>query len=95
MGWTILFLVPFVLLLAIVAPLWLILHYAVRWRASRGLSGDQEAMLRDLWESADRMETRIGNLERLLDLPTRDGPRTRPSHTGLASADTDPGGPAT
>jgi len=56
-----------VLFLTIVAPLWIIFHYATKWRSSRGLSAEDERMLADLWESAGRMENRIGSLEKILD----------------------------
>ena len=56
-----------VLFLTIVAPLWIIFHYVTKWRAARGLSAEDERMLADLWESAGRMENRIGSLEKILD----------------------------
>jgi phage shock protein B len=56
-----------VLFLTIVAPLGIIFHYATKWRSSRGLSAEDERMLADLWESAGRMENRIGSLEKILD----------------------------
>lgn len=62
-----LFFVPLVLFLVIVAPLWLILHYVTRWRASRALSREDEKMLAELWDSANRMEDRIRTLETILD----------------------------
>lgn len=59
---------------AVVLPLWLLLHYLSRWRQHRGLSGEDERMLQDLWESAERMEERINTLEEILD---RDTPEWR------------------
>jgi phage shock protein B len=59
-----------VLFLTIVAPLWIIFHYATKWRSSRGLSAEDERMLADLWESAGRMENRIVSLEKILDSET-------------------------
>jgi phage shock protein B len=56
-----------VLFLTIVAPLWIIFHYVTKWRSARGLSAEDERMLADLWESAGRMENRIGSLEKILD----------------------------
>ena len=59
---------------ALVLPLWLILHYASRWRQTRGLSAEDERMLQDLWENAERMAERINTLEEILD---RDTPEWR------------------
>lgn len=59
--------VPIVLFLVIVAPIWLILHYATRNSASKKLTSRDEAMLDELLENARRMEDRVHNLERILD----------------------------
>ncbi|MEI7609009.1 MAG: envelope stress response membrane protein PspB [Rhodospirillaceae bacterium] len=56
-----------VLFLTFVAPLWIIFHYVTRWRTARALSTEDERMLGELWESAERMEGRIQALERILD----------------------------
>ncbi|MEO3434806.1 envelope stress response membrane protein PspB [Inquilinus sp. CAU 1745] len=59
--------VPVILILVIVAPLWLVLHYVTRWRATKTLSSEDEKMLVELWQSARRMEERIHTLETILD----------------------------
>lgn len=59
--------VPIVVFLTIVAPIWLILHYATRSSASRKISSRDEALLEDLHDSARRLEDRIHTLERILD----------------------------
>ncbi len=59
--------VPLILFLSIVAPLWIIFHYVTRWRTAKTLSGEDEKMLQELWQSAARMEERIQTLERILD----------------------------
>ena len=56
-----------VVFLVIVAPIWLILHYATRNSASRRISSKDESLLEDLHETARRMEDRIHTLERILD----------------------------
>jgi phage shock protein B len=53
--------------LTIVAPIWIIAHYLVRWRATRAMSRDDQRALGELWESLQRVETRIEALERILD----------------------------
>ena len=59
--------VPIVVFLVIVAPIWLILHYATRNSASKRLSTKDETLLEDLHESARKMEERIRSPERILD----------------------------
>jgi phage shock protein B len=56
-----------VVFLVIVAPIWLILHYATRNSASRRISSKDEAMLEDLHETARKLADRIHTLERILD----------------------------
>jgi len=56
-----------VLFLTFVAPVWIVFHYVTRWRTAKALSADDERMLGELWESAERMEGRIHALERILD----------------------------
>jgi len=62
--------VPLVVFLVIVAPIWLILHYATRNSANKRLSTKDEDLLEDLHRSARRMEERIQTLERILDADT-------------------------
>jgi phage shock protein B len=59
--------IPIVLFLVIVAPIWLILHYATRNSASKRLTSKDEAMLEELHENARLLEERLHNLERILD----------------------------
>ena len=64
--------VPMILFLAVVAPIWIITHYVTRWRASKSLSGEDEKLLSELWQSASRMDSRINALERILDAEAPD-----------------------
>lgn len=50
-----------------VAPLWLIMHYSTRRRQAQGLTREDEKMLSDLWQLANRMESRVTSLETILD----------------------------
>jgi len=59
--------VPIVVFLVIVAPIWLILHYATRNSASKRLTSKDESLMQELHENARLMEERIHNLERILD----------------------------
>ena len=56
-----------VLLLVVVAPVWIVAHYATRWRTARTLSKEQERVMSDLWELAQGMERRVESLETILD----------------------------
>jgi len=62
--------VPVVLFLIFVAPVWIVLHYVTKWRIAKTLSADDEKVLAELWHSANRMEERILQLERILDAET-------------------------
>lgn len=69
--------VPLIVFTVIVAPIWLILHYATRNSASKRLTSKDEAMMEELHASTRRMEERIHNLERILDADT---PEWRTNH---------------
>lgn len=56
----------------IVMPIWLALHYGSRYRQARLLTSESERTLVELAELADRMQSRIENLERLLDAAAPD-----------------------
>jgi phage shock protein B len=56
-----------VIIAAVVLPLVVILHYVTKWKSSRGLSGDEQRMLEELWQDAQKMESRINALETILD----------------------------
>ncbi len=61
-----------VLLLTICLPLWIIFHYTTKMKTSKGLSPEDEKMLSEVWESANRMQDRINTLERILDVESPD-----------------------
>jgi phage shock protein B len=56
-----------IILVSFVLPLVLVLHYMTKWKESKGLSRDEEKMLEEIWESAQKMESRINALETILD----------------------------
>ena len=53
--------------LTIIAPIWILGHYATKWRLAKGISTDESRLLEDLWEIAERMEQRVVALETILD----------------------------
>ena len=59
--------IPIVLFMVIVAPIWLIMHYRSKRQVSQGLSEDEFKQLNELIQKADRMGQRIETLERILD----------------------------
>ena len=58
-------------LVIVVLPMWMFLHYGSRWRSNRGLAAQDEKLLTDLWDAARRMEERLDNLERALGSDTQ------------------------
>lgn len=57
----------FAIFCVFVAPLWLIMHYSTQRRRAQGLTREDEKMLSDLWQIANRMEDRVKALETILD----------------------------
>lgn len=56
-----------IIALTVVAPIWIVSHYITSWRQSKRLTGEDEALLGDLWQTAEKMDDRIKTLERILD----------------------------
>ncbi len=63
-------LVPTVLFLLVVAPIWVVMHYRSKRHAQTSLTEDEQAELRRLAESAANMRGRIETLESILDAET-------------------------
>jgi phage shock protein B len=61
------FFVPTVIFLGLVLPLWLVLHYAATWRASKGLSEEDKQTLEATLNELNRVEERLQTLETILD----------------------------
>ena len=56
-----------VILLTVVVPLVVIMHYTTKWKATKGLSDDEHKMLEDLWKEGQAMQSRVNALETILD----------------------------
>ncbi|MCY3624229.1 MAG: envelope stress response membrane protein PspB [Gammaproteobacteria bacterium] len=65
-------LVPAILFLIFVAPLWVIMHYRSKGRSQGMLTDDERAELERLASSAENMRERIETLESILDAETPD-----------------------
>ena len=59
--------VPMILLITVVVPIWITLHYRTSNNARRALSDDDRQSLDEMLEAVDRMTDRITNLEAILD----------------------------
>ena len=62
--------VPTVLFLTIVAPVWIYMHYRSKQKAQGALSAEEREQLEMLSAHADRMVDRIETLEAILDSET-------------------------
>ena len=51
----------------IVLPLLIVMHYVTKWKSTKGLSGEEQQMLEELWENSERMLSRVSALETILD----------------------------
>lgn len=56
-----------ILFMVIVAPIWIIAHYTTKNRALKTLTPEDETLLSEIWDSANKMEERIAVLETILD----------------------------
>ncbi|MGF1721217.1 envelope stress response membrane protein PspB [Vibrio kyushuensis] len=58
---------PLMVFLVFVAPLWLVLHYRGKRNSGTGLSGEDNQRIQKLSEQADKLQSRVVTLERILD----------------------------
>ena len=60
-------LVPTILFLVIVAPMWITMHYRSVSRSSRSLNEEDRHCIEHMLETVDKLSDRIGALESILD----------------------------
>lgn len=60
-------LVPVILFMLFVAPIWVIMHYRSQRKINQGLSEDELSQLQQLARQAEQMRERIQTLEAILD----------------------------
>ena len=53
--------------MTVIVPLFVIMHYTTKWKATKGLSDDEHQMLEDLWKESQAMQSRVNALETILD----------------------------
>ena len=60
-------LVPTILFLVVVAPMWITMHYRSVSRSSRSLNQEDRESIEQMLETVDKLTDRIGTLESILD----------------------------
>ncbi len=45
---------------------WIIFHYVTQWKKSTTMTGEDEALLDQMYETARRLEERLGTVERII-----------------------------
>ena len=56
-----------VLCVTIILPIVIVMHYMTKWKATKGLSADEQRLLEDLWRDTQAMQSRLNALETILD----------------------------
>lgn len=59
--------VPLIIIVGFVLPLWILLHYISKWKANKSISAEDESYLGDLRVNAEKLENRLDAMERILD----------------------------
>jgi phage shock protein B len=62
------FFVPVIVFLVVVAPIWIILHYKSKGQIASGLSEGERADVEEMIHVANKMAGRIETLESILDV---------------------------
>lgn len=68
----VIFFVPLVIFLVIVAPTWIVFHYRTKANAASGLTNRERAELNEMIQVANKMAARIETLEAILDVESPD-----------------------
>jgi len=69
-GLTVAFMVPVIIFLTFVAPVWIYMHYRSKQKAQGALSDSERLELETLTSQAEHMVERIETLEAILDSET-------------------------
>ena len=61
---------PFILLIVfmtVILPIVIVMHYVTKWKATKGLSQEEQRLLEDIWKDTQTMQSRVNALETILD----------------------------
>ncbi|HEX7081136.1 MAG TPA: envelope stress response membrane protein PspB [Gammaproteobacteria bacterium] len=61
------FFVLTIIFMVVVLPIIVVMHYVTKWKATRGLSPDEQQLLEELWRTSQSMDSRLNSLETILD----------------------------
>jgi len=61
-----------IVFMTVVLPIVIVMHYVTKWKATKGLSGDEQRLLEDLWKDSEAMQSRLNALETILDTQAAD-----------------------
>jgi len=61
-----------IVFMTVVLPIVIVMHYVTKWKATKGLSGDEQTMLEELWKDSQAMQSRLNALETILDAEVPD-----------------------
>ncbi len=59
--------VPMILFLTVVMPIWIVFHYVTVWKRERRQRHHDKSSYLDLQQQAERMEDRLDAIESILD----------------------------
>ena len=63
------------LFMVVVLPIIVVMHYVTKWKATRGLSQEEQVLLEELWQASQSIDSRLNNLETILDVQQPDWKR--------------------
>jgi len=61
-----------IVFMTVVLPIVIVMHYVTKWKATKGLSGEEQTMLEELWKDSQTMQSRLNALETILDAEVPD-----------------------
>jgi len=56
-----------ILMMVIVVPLWIIMHYVTTWKKQSGITAEDQDVLSTLKKNSEKLEQRLDIMERILD----------------------------
>lgn len=57
----------FILLIVVVAPVWITMHYITLWKKQGGITAEDQDVLSTLKANSEKLESRLDIMERILD----------------------------